>query len=83
MDLALIVLRLTVGLLLVGHSAQELFGWFGGHGLSGTAPWLASIGFRPAGAWALLAGILEFGGGLLFTLGCSPRWGRLESEYRS
>jgi len=37
MDLALIVLRLTVGLLLVGHGAQKLFGRFGGHGLQGTA----------------------------------------------
>ncbi len=67
MDFALI-LRLTVGLLLVGHGAQKLFGWFGGHGLHGTARWLASIGFRPAQAWALLAGTLEFGGGLLFAL---------------
>ena len=34
MDLALIVLRLTVGLLLVGHGAQKLFGWFGGHAIA-------------------------------------------------
>jgi putative oxidoreductase len=77
MDLALIVLRLTVGLLLVGHGAQKLFGWFGGHGLNGTAQWSASIGFRPARAWALLAGILELGGGLLFTLGMFTPLGSL------
>ena len=76
MDLTLI-LRVTVGLLLVGHGAQKLFGWFGGHGLSGTAQWLASIGFRPARVWALLAGILEFGGGLLFTLGLFTPLGSL------
>jgi putative oxidoreductase len=33
MDFALLILRLTVGLLLAGHGAQKLFGWFGGHGL--------------------------------------------------
>ncbi len=76
MDLTLI-LRLTVGLLLVGHGAQRLIGWFGGHGLHGTAQWLASIGFRPAQAWALLAGTLEFGGGLLVTLGLFTPLGSL------
>ena len=76
MDLT-IILRLTVGLLLVGRGAQKLFGWFGGHGLHGTAQWLASIGFRPAQAWALLAGILEFGGGLFFALGLFTPLGSL------
>lgn len=69
MDLALLLLRLTVGMLLAGHGAQKLFGWFGGHGLRRTAGWLASMGFRPAGFWAVLAGITEFAGGLLFALG--------------
>ncbi len=69
MDLGLLLLRLAVGVLLVGHGAQKLFGWFGGPGLRGTAGWLASMGFRPAGGWALLAGLMEFAGGLLFALG--------------
>jgi putative oxidoreductase len=69
MDLALLCLRLTVGVLLAGHGAQKLFGWFGGHGLQRTAGWLATMGFRPAGLWALLAGLMEFAGGLLFALG--------------
>ena len=69
MDLALLLLRLTVGVLLAGHGAQKLFGWFDGHGLRRTGTWLASMGFRPAGFWALLVGLTEFGGGLLFALG--------------
>ncbi len=48
-----IILRLTVGLLLVGHGAQKLFGWFGGHGLHGTAQWLAQT--QPFGTAVLKA----------------------------
>jgi len=37
MDLALLLLRIVVGVLVAGHGAQKLFGWFGGHGLAGFA----------------------------------------------
>ena len=69
MDLALLILRLTVGLLLVGHGAQKLFGWFGGFGLKRTVELLASQGFRPAGFWAVVGCVAEVGGGVLFALG--------------
>ena len=69
MDATLLTLRLVVGLLVAGHGAQKLFGWFGGHGIAGTAGWLDTMGYRPARLWAWLAGIAEFGGGLLFALG--------------
>ena len=73
MDIALLVLRLVVGLLMAGHGAQKLFGWFRGHGITGTAGWLGSIGFRPPRLWAWVAGLSEFGGGVLFALGlCTP-----------
>lgn len=67
--LAFLTLRLTVGGLLAGHGAQKLFGAYGGPGLEGTTDWLASMGLRPARRWALMAGISEFGGGLLTILG--------------
>lgn len=68
-DVGLLILRLVVGTLFVGHGAQKLFGWFGGYGVGGTAGWLGSIGLRPARFWALIAGVFEFGGGLLLALG--------------
>src|SRR5919204_3486187 len=68
-NLALLILRLALGALMAGHGAQKLFGWFGGHGLQGTAGWLESMGLRPGRQWALLAGLSEFGGGVLTLLG--------------
>lgn len=69
MDVALLVLRLVVGLLVAGHGAQKLFSWFKGPGIAGMAGWLGSVGFRPARLWAMLAGWAEFGGGLFLALG--------------
>jgi len=77
MNFSLLLLRVIVGLLLAGHGAQKLFGWFGGPGLQGTTGWLASIGFHPPRGWALLAGICEFAGGLLFALGLFSPLGSL------
>jgi putative oxidoreductase len=68
-NVALLLLRLTLGSLLARHGAQKLFWAFGGPGLDGTTGWLASQGFRPARPWALLAGLGEFGGGVLTGLG--------------
>ncbi|MFB5677366.1 DoxX family protein [Paenibacillus terreus] len=69
MALGLLVIRVVVGLLFVGHGAQKLFGWFGGHGPKGTGGWLESIGVKPGVTMAVIAGLLEFLGGLLFALG--------------
>ncbi|MDQ3965138.1 MAG: DoxX family protein [Actinomycetota bacterium] len=68
-DFAVLILRMVQGSLLAGHGAQKLFGWFGGHGLEGTSGWLESLGLRPGRPWAVLAGLSEFGGGVLTLLG--------------
>ncbi|MBV7509143.1 DoxX family protein [Bacillus sp. sid0103] len=65
----LLLIRLVIGLLFVGHGAQKLFGWFGGYGLKGTGGWFESIGMKPGIAVALFAGLAELIGGILFTLG--------------
>ncbi|MEV0581970.1 DoxX family protein [Nonomuraea sp. NPDC050310] len=68
-DVGLLALRLVTGLLLAGHGAQKLFGVLGGHGLDGTARFFAGLGYEPATFFAALAGLAEFGGGLLLALG--------------
>jgi putative oxidoreductase len=67
--LGLLIVRLVVGLLFVGHGAQKLFGWFGGYGPKGTGGWLESIGVKPGVAMAVVAGLMELVGGLLFAAG--------------
>src|SRR3954466_13391036 len=69
MDLALLVLRLVVGGLFVGHGAQKLFGAFGGHGLAGTAGFFDQLGLSPGALHARAAGVAEFFGGALLMLG--------------
>jgi putative oxidoreductase len=74
-DLGLLLVRIVVGALFVGHGLQKLVGWFGGRGLAGTGEWLDSLGLRYGRAWGALAGTLEALGGLFFGLGSSTRWG--------
>jgi putative oxidoreductase len=68
-DVGLLVLRVTAGTLMAGHGAQKLFGWFGGHGMEGTSGFMESMGLKPGKPWAAMAGLSEFGGGLLTALG--------------
>ncbi|KZE48296.1 oxidoreductase [Brevibacillus parabrevis] len=77
MDLGLLIIRLVIGLSFAGHGAQKLFGWFGGYGLKGTGGWLESIGVKPGVAMALLAGLAELVGGLLFAAGVGTWVGAL------
>jgi putative oxidoreductase len=66
------LIRVTAGLLLVPHGAQKLFGWFGGYGLEATGQFFASkLGLPPS--LALLAGVIEFFGGLMLALGLATR----------
>jgi putative oxidoreductase len=77
MDLGLLIIRLVVGLTFVGHGAQKLFGWFGGYGLKGTGGWMDSIGLKPGVTMALLAGLGELVGGVLFAAGVGTWVGAL------
>jgi putative oxidoreductase len=70
MSLGKLAIRGVVGPLFVGHGTQKLFGWFGGHGLEGTAGFFEEgIGLRPGKRHATAAGASEALGGALLTLG--------------
>ena len=69
MEYGILLLRLVVGAVFVGHGAQKLFGWFGGGGPSGTAGFFASLGYRAPAALAVVVGLFELGGGLLLAAG--------------
>ena len=71
--LAALILRVPVGIILIAHGAQKLFGWFGGYGLEGTGQWMASIGLEPGYLMALMAGSAEFFGGIALVLGLLTR----------
>ena len=58
-SLAHFILRIVLGVVFVAHGYPKLFKNF-----SGTAGWFDSIGFRPGKFWALVAGGVEFFGGL-------------------
>ena len=66
------LVRVTAGLLLVPHGAQKLFGLFGGYGLEATGQFFAGKLGLPT-SFALLAGLIEFAGGLMLALGLATR----------
>ena len=66
------LLRAVTGLLLMPHGAQKLFGLFGGYGVEATGQFFASKLGLPA-SFALLAGLIEFFGGLMLALGLATR----------
>jgi len=66
MDVALLMIRLIVGLTLVLH------GWnhaFGGGKIPGTARWFESLGLRPGRLHAWLSAATEIGCGLALAAG--------------
>lgn len=69
MNVALLILRLVVGLTLAGHGVQKLFGWFGGPGLAPLSQAFKQMGYKPAWLWISLAIVGEVGGGVSFALG--------------
>jgi putative oxidoreductase len=69
MEVGLLVLRAVVGVIVAGHGAQKLFGWFNGGGVGGTAGMFASVELRPARMMAVGAGLAELTAGTLFAAG--------------
>jgi putative oxidoreductase len=68
-DLGLLLLRVAVGALLIGHGLQKLFGWWGGSGLSGFREYLTDLGFRYADILSYVAAGGQVAAGVLLVLG--------------
>jgi putative oxidoreductase len=68
-DLAMLLLRLGVGLTFAAHGAQKAFGWWGGPGLKGWQGAITAMGFRPVPLFVALSVLAELVGGLMLAAG--------------
>lgn len=73
-DLALLIARIALAWIFIFHGASTLFGAFGGAGLHAEAVYFSTYAhLRPGTFFALLAGIIEFFGGIAVGLGVFGR----------
>jgi putative oxidoreductase len=73
-DLCLLAVRLILAWIFIYHGARRLFGWFDGPGLDASASYFANTAhLHPGKLFALLGGIVEFGGGIALALGLLTR----------
>jgi putative oxidoreductase len=72
-DLGLLLLRLILGVVLLFHGSQKLFGWFDGAGMVGFTEYLTKLDIPMPQVSAYLSAITEFGGGALLVLGFLTR----------
>jgi putative oxidoreductase len=68
-DLGLLLLRLTVGALLIGHGLQKVFGLWGGPGFDGFEKSLTDMGFQHADILTYVAAGGQLAAGVLLVLG--------------
>jgi putative oxidoreductase len=73
-DWGLLILRIGLGVIFVAHGCQKVFGWFGGHGLEGTAAMMHG-GLGIPVPLAYVASFTELLGGLAVLLGLFTRIG--------
>src|SRR2546421_8184626 len=69
MSIALLILRLVVGLTLAVHGTQKLFGWFARYVLTNLTMGFWKQGFKRAWLWISFVILGEVGGGLSVALG--------------
>jgi len=65
-DLGLLVLRVAVGVVMLAHGWNHVFG---GGKIAGTGRWFESLGMRPGWLHAWTASLTEIGAGLLLIAG--------------
>ena len=76
-DVAFLVVRIALAWVFIYYGAAKLFGAFPGpgpHGIHQTALYMANTAhLRPGGFFAVVAGLIEFGGGIAMALGFCTR----------
>jgi len=78
----LLALRLALAVVLVAHGAHRLFGFWAGPGigpggLDNAAARFAALGLEGGFVLAVLAGLIQFAGGILVGVGWLTRWAAL------
>jgi putative oxidoreductase len=68
-DVATLLLRLIIFVVMFFHGTQKLFGWWNGRGLDGAEAFFRNLGFRPPRLVALLASTAETVASVLVLLG--------------
>ncbi len=68
-DIALLILRVAVGMLFIGHGVRKQFGIGSNQGIRHLAQTVADLGLRPALPFALAATWSQLVGGALLVLG--------------
>ena len=73
-DLALAAARVALAWIFIYYGAKKLFGAFNGAGIHGTALYFSNVAhLHPGGFFAVIGGLIEFGGGIAMALGFCAR----------
>ena len=74
-DIAAVSVRIVVVWIFIYYGAGKLFGAFNGPGIHQTSLFMASTAqLHPGGLFAVVAGVIEFGGALALALGLASRF---------
>lgn len=71
LNISLLLLRCTVGIILFVAGAGKVFGWFGGFGLEATVGYFSTSGI--SAFWAYVSSYTEMIGGFLLIIGLLTR----------
>jgi putative oxidoreductase len=73
-DLALVLTRVALAWIFIYYGSQKLFGAFNGGGIHGTTLYFSNVAhLHPGGFFAVLGGLIEFGGGIAVAVGFCAR----------
>src|SRR6476620_12593317 len=67
------LLRAGLGIILMAHGCQKLFGMFGGMGLNANAALFERLGYHPGMFWGTLVGCTDTFGRALLVIGLFTR----------